>query len=108
MLDGAFARTCADSTSAFRPTGVRALFSADLMFYRSAQEAMRKAAVAQRRIDRAEQALAKHHWKYAAANEYADDDDRDPDKRRQPFEVIESLAIQFENYEYAVVEAHGP
>jgi hypothetical protein len=80
------------------------VFAADAMFFQSAKNALMKASAARKGIARAERRLLRHQAKMDAISESAKEEGWNNDL----YSGFEPLAIQMENYEYSLTEAHGP
>jgi hypothetical protein len=80
-------------------------FSVDAMFYSAARKARERADRAVAGIKRAEKKVFICKMKMARVREKAEEDDRG---EYHYYDEFEPLAIQMENLEFGVVEAHGP
>jgi hypothetical protein len=87
------------------PLDYSTTFSVDAMFYSAARKARERADRAVAGIRRAEKKVFICKMKMARVREKAEEDDRG---EYRYYDELEPLAIQMENLEFGVVEAHGP
>lgn len=81
------------------------VLAVDAMYFHAAKEALKRAVVATKTIDKAELRVARHQARIDRVNQQYEEDELDDSAL---YSKIEPLAIQMESIEYDVGAAYGP